>query len=93
MVEAVEAARLQAVGVDLIPFAIVRSTGSNGDRLLQEGADLSDEAVVDIGAGVAASACILTAIPGSSGWWRGAAATSPLPSPVRSAWARPTPNS
>jgi type IV pilus assembly protein PilM len=57
MVEAVEAARLQAVGVDLVPFAIVRSAGSNGDRLLQEDADLSDEAVVDIGAEVS-SICV-----------------------------------
>jgi type IV pilus assembly protein PilM len=57
MVEAVEAARLQAVGVDLIPFAIVRSAGSNGDRILDENQDLSEEAVVDVGAEVS-SICV-----------------------------------
>jgi type IV pilus assembly protein PilM len=57
MIEAVETARLQAVGVDLVPFAIVRSAGSNGDRLLQEDEEISDEAVVDIGAEVT-SICI-----------------------------------
>jgi type IV pilus assembly protein PilM len=57
MIEAVETARLQAVGVDLVPFAIVRSAGSNGDRLLQEDEEITDEAVVDIGAEVT-SICI-----------------------------------
>ncbi len=57
MIEAVETARLQAVGVDLVPFAIVRSAGSNGDRLLQEEEEIADEAVIDIGAEVT-SICI-----------------------------------
>jgi type IV pilus assembly protein PilM len=57
MIEAVEGARLEAVGVDLIPFAIVRSAGSNGDRALQEDGDPSDEALVDIGAEVS-SICV-----------------------------------
>jgi len=57
MIEAVESARLQTVGVDLVPFAIVRSAGSNGERLLQEDADVTDEAVVDIGAEVT-SICV-----------------------------------
>lgn len=57
MVEAVEMARLSAVGVDLVPFAIMRSAGSNGDRIFHEDEQPSDEAVVDIGADVT-SICV-----------------------------------
>ncbi|MFN2589323.1 MAG: type IV pilus assembly protein PilM [Actinomycetota bacterium] len=57
MVEAVESAKLQALSVDLVPFAIVRSAGSNGDRALGADEDPSDEAVVDIGAEVS-SICV-----------------------------------
>jgi type IV pilus assembly protein PilM len=57
MIESVESARLQVVGVDLIPFAVVRSAGSNGDRILDENEDLTEEAVVDVGAEVS-SICV-----------------------------------
>jgi type IV pilus assembly protein PilM len=49
MIQAAESARLHPVGLDLIPFAIVRSVGSV-DGLGLEGQEGGDEAVIDIGA-------------------------------------------
>src|SRR6266487_6595569 len=51
MVAAVEAAKLKPAGLDLVPFAIVRSVGSI-DGLGLEGSQAGDEALVDIGADV-----------------------------------------
>jgi type IV pilus assembly protein PilM len=56
IVQAVEAAKLTPVGLDLVPFAIVRSVGSLDGMGLAE-ADTGDEAVVDIGADVT-SICV-----------------------------------
>jgi len=56
IVQAAEAARLRPVGLDLVPFAIVRSVGSiDGTGL--EGTEGGDEAIVDIGADVT-SICV-----------------------------------
>ncbi len=55
-VQAAEGARLSPVGVDLIPFAIVRSVGTiDGSGLDEE--DFGDEALVEIGADVT-SICV-----------------------------------
>jgi type IV pilus assembly protein PilM len=56
MVQAAEAARLTPVGLDLVPFAIVRSVGSLDGMGLGAG-DTGDEAIVDIGADVT-SICV-----------------------------------
>jgi type IV pilus assembly protein PilM len=51
VVEAVKAAKLQPMGIDLIPFALVRAIGTPDEGLdLEEGA--IEEAIVDIGAHV-----------------------------------------
>jgi type IV pilus assembly protein PilM len=55
-VRAVEAAKLTPVGLDLVPFAIVRSVGSIDGLGLNGGHD-GDEALVDIGAEVT-SICV-----------------------------------
>src|SRR5437773_10452857 len=56
LVQAAEAAKLRPVGVDLVPFAIVRSVGLiDGSGL--HGAEGGDEAIVDIGADVT-SICV-----------------------------------
>ncbi len=52
LVEAVEASKLRPVGLDLIPFAIVRSVGSADGAL-----DGEDEAIIDIGSDVT-SICV-----------------------------------
>ena len=52
LVEAVEASKLRPAGLDLIPFAIVRSVGSSDGAL-----DGEDEAIVDIGSDVT-SICV-----------------------------------
>lgn len=49
IVQAAEAAKLRPVGLDLVPFAIVRSVGSIEGSGLAE-SDGGDEAIVDIGA-------------------------------------------
>ena len=56
MINAAEAAHLTPVGLDLVPFAIVRSVGSLDGMGLEAG-DTGDEAVVDIGADVT-SICV-----------------------------------
>ena len=56
LVQAAEAAKLQPVGVDLVPFAIVRSAGMIDGSGLQ-GSQGGDEAIVDIGADVT-SICV-----------------------------------
>lgn len=56
LVQAAEAAKLRPVGVDLVPFAIVRSVGMIDGSGLQ-GSQGGDEAVVDIGADVT-SICV-----------------------------------
>ena len=58
IVEAAEMAKLRPVGLDLVPFAIVRSVGSI-DTVDAEGGDTGggDEAIVDIGADVT-SICV-----------------------------------
>jgi type IV pilus assembly protein PilM len=56
IVETVDAAHLRPVGLDLTPFAIVRSVGSI-DGLGLEGTEGGDEALVDIGADVT-SICV-----------------------------------
>ena len=56
IVAAVEAARLRPVGLDLVPFAIVRSVGSvDGSGLADS--EGGDEAVVDVGSDVT-SICV-----------------------------------
>ncbi|MDP8956782.1 MAG: type IV pilus assembly protein PilM [Actinomycetota bacterium] len=52
LVGAVEASKLRPVGLDLVPFAIVRSVGSSDGAL-----DGEDEAIVDIGSDVT-SICV-----------------------------------
>jgi type IV pilus assembly protein PilM len=52
IVEAVEAAKLRPIGLDLTPFAIVRSVGSSDGAL-----DGEDEAIVDIGSDIT-SICV-----------------------------------
>ena len=49
LVQCAEAAKLTPVGIDLVPFAIVRSAGSV-DGMNLEAQDAGDEAIVDIGA-------------------------------------------
>ena len=49
IIQAAESAKLHAVGLDLIPFAIVRSVGSV-DGLGLDAQESGDEAVIDIGA-------------------------------------------
>jgi type IV pilus assembly protein PilM len=56
IVQAAEAARLHPVGLDLVPFAIVRSVGSI-EAMGAEGTGAGDEAIVDIGADVT-SICV-----------------------------------
>jgi type IV pilus assembly protein PilM len=56
MVEAVVSAKLSPVGLDLVPFAIVRSAGSL-DGLAMHESQVGDEAVVDIGADIT-SICV-----------------------------------
>jgi type IV pilus assembly protein PilM len=51
LVQTAVAARLQPVGVDLVPFALVRAVG-NTEGLGLEEADAGGEAVVDVGADV-----------------------------------------
>ncbi len=50
VVQAAEAARLEPVGIDLSPFAVVRAVGANEERLDLE--TTGDEAVIDVGAHV-----------------------------------------
>ena len=50
LVGAVEAAKLQPVGVDVVPFAVVRAVGDVDGMGLEEGA--GDEAVVNVGSDV-----------------------------------------
>src|SRR5438309_6529273 len=47
LVEAVDAAKLVPVGIDIIPFAVMRSVGTVDGMGL--GAEEADEAVVDVG--------------------------------------------
>ena len=56
IVEAAESARLRPVGLDLVPFAIVRSVGSLEGMGL-EASEGGDEAIVDVGADVT-SICV-----------------------------------
>ena len=56
IVQAAESARLRPVGLDLVPFAIVRSVGSI-DGMGLEASEGGDEAVVDVGADVT-SICV-----------------------------------
>jgi type IV pilus assembly protein PilM len=56
IVQAAEAAKLRPVGLDLVPFAIVRSVGSI-EAMGAEGTAAGDEAIVDIGADVT-SICV-----------------------------------
>jgi type IV pilus assembly protein PilM len=56
IVQAAEAARLRPVGLDLVPFAIVRSVGSI-EGMGADGTGAGDEAIVDIGADVT-SICV-----------------------------------
>jgi type IV pilus assembly protein PilM len=56
IIHAAEAAHLTPVGLDLVPFAIVRSVGSLDGMGLEAG-DTGDEAIVDIGADVT-SICV-----------------------------------
>jgi type IV pilus assembly protein PilM len=56
IVQAAEAARLRPVGLDLVPFAIVRSVGSI-EGMGADGTAAGDEAIVDIGADVT-SICV-----------------------------------
>jgi type IV pilus assembly protein PilM len=56
LVRAVEAAKLRPIGLDLIPFALVRSVGSVDGMGLSE-IDEGDEALVDVGAEVT-SICV-----------------------------------
>src|SRR5712691_1083956 len=56
IVQAAEAAKLRPVGLDLVPFAIVRSVGSI-EGMSAEGSEAGDEAIVDIGADVT-SICV-----------------------------------
>ena len=56
LIQAAEAAKLRPVGVDLVPFAIVRSVGMIDGSGLQ-GSQGGDEAIVDIGADVT-SICV-----------------------------------
>jgi type IV pilus assembly protein PilM len=56
IVDTIDMAHLRPVGLDLIPFAIVRSVGSV-DGLGLEGTEGGDEALVDIGADVT-SICV-----------------------------------
>ena len=55
IVRAAEAAKLKPVGLDLIPFAIMRSVGSLDGGALDE--DVGDEVVIDIGADIT-SICV-----------------------------------
>jgi type IV pilus assembly protein PilM len=50
LVEAVEVAKLVPVGIDVVPFAVVRSVGDVDGMALSE--ELGDEAIVNIGADV-----------------------------------------
>jgi type IV pilus assembly protein PilM len=59
IVQAAEMARLKPVGLDLIPFAIVRSAGSSRG-MFGEGEEGVDEAVIDVGAEVT-SICVHSA--------------------------------
>jgi len=56
IVEAVEGAKLRPIGLDLTPFAIVRSIGSI-EKMDPSSAVMGDEALVDIGADVT-SVCV-----------------------------------
>jgi type IV pilus assembly protein PilM len=56
IIQCAEAAKLQPVGLDLVPFAIVRSAGST-DGMGLETQEAGDEAVIDIGADVT-SICV-----------------------------------
>jgi type IV pilus assembly protein PilM len=49
-VEAAEGAKLEPVGIDLVPFALVRAVGNPGEGMELEQA--GDEAVIDVGAHV-----------------------------------------
>ncbi len=51
VVRAVGAAKLEPLGIDLVPFALVRSVGANDDPLALESGNI-EEAIVDIGAHV-----------------------------------------
>ncbi len=56
IVQAAESARLRPVGLDLVPFAIVRSVGSI-DGIGLDATEGGDEAIVDVGADVT-SICV-----------------------------------
>jgi type IV pilus assembly protein PilM len=51
MVDAVARAKIEPVGVDLVPFALIRAVGQD-DGLGLEDSDLGGEAIVDVGADV-----------------------------------------
>jgi type IV pilus assembly protein PilM len=57
IVQAADAAKLRPVGLDLVPFAIVRSVGSIDGSGLDQAGGVGDEAIVDIGADVT-SICV-----------------------------------
>jgi type IV pilus assembly protein PilM len=86
LVEAVEFAKLVPVGIDVVPFAIVRSVGDVEGLGLEE--DSGSEAVVDIGADVTS-----LVVPDSSGCCPWAARRSPPRSAERCRSAPMRPNS
>jgi type IV pilus assembly protein PilM len=51
MVDAAVRAKVEPVGVDLVPFALIRAVGQDGGLGLEE-SDLGGEAIVDVGADV-----------------------------------------
>ena len=63
LVEAAESAKLRPVGIDLIPFALVRSVGSLDGLGGVEQAEPGDEAVVDIGAEVTSICAHANGVP------------------------------
>ncbi|OFW79467.1 MAG: hypothetical protein A2Z48_08515 [Actinobacteria bacterium RBG_19FT_COMBO_70_19] len=54
LVEAAAAAKLEPVGIDLTPFAIVRAVGASDEGLDLEQEHTGDEAIVDVGSHVTA---------------------------------------
>ena len=61
LVEAAQMAKLTPVGIDIVPFAIIRSAGSTDGLGISEAP--GDEAVIDIGADITSIAVHMNGVP------------------------------
>jgi type IV pilus assembly protein PilM len=87
LIGAAVAAKVEPVGVDLVPFALIRSVGQS-ETLGVEEVDKGGEAIIDIGSDVTNICVHERGWPGSCGSFRRVAGTSPGPCRTSSGFPR-----